>query len=58
MSKKQKILITDFDGFNVHNPDNSNQFIETPTFEKAKEIAKLIEDLGFERAKKIIEALK
>lgn len=58
MKKKQEILITDFDGYNVHNPEKSSEFIEVRTFEHAKKVAQLVRDIGFAQTKMTLEILK
>lgn len=53
-----KVLITDFDGYNVHNPKNSHEYVEFETFEKARAFADSVEKYGWAKCKEILECLK
>ena len=58
MPKKKKaikeVIITDMDGFNVHNPARSSQFVEFSTFEKAELFAGYVQKFGWDGAKEML----
>ena len=58
MSKKKKaikeVLITDMDGFNVHNPAQSSQFVEFSTLDQAVRYAGYVKKFGWDGAKEML----
>jgi hypothetical protein len=58
VKNSREILVTDFDGMNVHSPENSHQYITCDTLDKAEFVAELVFQYGFLNAKKITEGLK
>jgi hypothetical protein len=53
-TKPKDILITDMDGYNVHNPENSQDWVSFPSLQKAEAFAWLVERIGWLTAKYFI----
>ncbi len=57
---KTKILITDFEGFNVHNPEQAGKglrknWIEFETLAQAEAFAEVVKDYGWEESKELLK---
>lgn len=55
LMKENRILITNFDGFNVHNPAKSGEYIEFKTLTGAEIFAKVVKRLGWKISKSLYE---
>lgn len=53
-----KLEITDFDGVNVHDPDNFTRYTEFPTLEKAQVFLEVVKDVGFVKANELLEKFR
>ena len=53
-----KILITCYDGFNVHNPYKLSDYREFETLEKAQMFRTIVEKNGWEDACRMLEEFK